>query len=228
MRNPWIKNRCLQGTVPIGAKCLGIQTEPFLGPRLATVIPCYFKKGGKATCLTCAKPSKNYVVQRKFCFITKKTRLPDMRQKGRMRTTEAPRWNRFFQQLGTQKQPCNPWQKSPAPVQDDRSLFPASLEQEGSKRILDFFELMPCALEALTVIKTFCLWLAIPSCWRIGESKKLGVFKTTQTQNTTNQNPTKKPKQPKKTPRKLRETLRFQKVPKPLSTASRCHSKSHS
>ena len=37
-----------------------------------------------------------------------------------------------------------------------------------------------------------------------------------------------KPKQPKKTPRKLRETLRFQKVPKPLSTASRCYSKSHS
>ena len=25
MRNPWTKNRCcLQGTVPIGAKCLGI------------------------------------------------------------------------------------------------------------------------------------------------------------------------------------------------------------
>ena len=75
-----------------------------------------------------------------------------------------------------------------------------------------FFELMPCALEALTVIKTFCLWLAIPTCWRIGESKKLGVFKTTQTQNTTNQNPTKtEPKQPKKTLRTLRETLRFQK-----------------
>ena len=37
-----------------------------------------------------------------------------------------------------------------------------------------------------------------------------------------------KPTQPKKTPRKLRETLRFQKVPKPLSTASRCCSKSHS
>ena len=53
---------------------------------------------------------------------------------------------------------------------------------------------MPCALEAQTVIKTFCLWLAIPTCWRIGESKKLGVFKTTQankqktTQPTTNQN----------------------------------------
>ena len=41
---------------------------------------------------------------------------------------------------------------------------------------------MPCALEAQTVIKTFCLRLAIPTFWRIGESKKLGVFKTTQTQ----------------------------------------------
>ena len=34
-----------------------------------------------------------------------------------------------------------------------------------------FFELMPCALEAQTVIKTFCLRLAIPTCWRIGEKK---------------------------------------------------------
>ena len=72
---------------------------------------------------------------------------------------------------------------------------------------------MPCALEAQTVIKTFYLRLAIPTCWRIGESKELGVFKTTQTQQQQN-NPTKtKPKQPKKTPRKLRETLRFQKSP---------------
>ena len=90
-----------------------------------------------------------------------------------------------------------------------------------------FFELMPCALEAQTVIKTFCLRLAIPTFWRIGESKKLGVFKTTQTQKQQNNQTKTKPTQPKKTPRKLRETLRFQKVPKPLSTASRCHSKSH-
>ena len=81
-----------------------------------------------------------------------------------------------------------------------------------------FFVPMPCALEAQTVIKTFCLWLAIPTCWRIGESKKLGVFYQQRNTNT---------KQHKKTPRQLRETLRFQKVPKPLSTAPRCHSKSN-
>ena len=51
------------------------------------------------------------------------------------------------------------------------------------------FELMPCTLEALTVIKTFCLGLTIPTCWRIGESKKPGVFpkksKTNPTKNKT-------------------------------------------
>ena len=58
-----------------------------------------------------------------------------------------------------------------------------------------FFVPMPCALEAQTVIKTFCLWLAIPTCWRIGESKKLGVFyqqrntNSTQTQNNTKRHP---------------------------------------
>ena len=73
-----------------------------------------------------------------------------------------------------------------------------------------------------TVIKTFCLRLAIPTCWRRGESKKLGVFISTKKhkQHTNT-------KQHKKTPRQLRETLRFQKVPKPLSTAPRCHSKSN-
>ena len=39
----------------------------------ARIWPCYFeKRGDKATCLTCVKPSKNFVVQNKFCFITKK------------------------------------------------------------------------------------------------------------------------------------------------------------
>ena len=68
-----------------------------------------------------------------------------------------------------------------------------------------FFELMPCTLEAF--IKTFCLGSAILTCWRIGESKKPGVFKikTRQTQ------PQTKPKNHKKTPRELGETLRFQK-----------------
>ena len=69
-----------------------------------------------------------------------------------------------------------------------------------------FFGLMPCTLEALTVIKTFCLWLAIPTSWRIGESKKPGVFqiKTKQTQ------PKTKQKHHRKTPGELGETLRFQ------------------
>ena len=67
-------------------------------------------------------------------------------------------------------------------------------------------------LEALTVIKTYCLWLAIPTCWRIGESKRPGVFQypTQQTQPKTKTRPKNKPKQTKKTPRKLGETLRFQ------------------
>ena len=65
-------------------------------------------------------------------------------------------------------QPPNNKQQKP-PVPDQSSNF--------------FFELMPCTLEALTVIKTFCLWLAIPTYWRIGESKKPGVF---QIQNKTN------------------------------------------
>ena len=34
-----------------------------------------------------------------------------------------------------------------------------------------FFVPMPCALEAQTVIKKFCLWLVIPTCWRIGEKE---------------------------------------------------------
>ena len=33
-----------------------------------------------------------------------------------------------------------------------------------------------CWFGGLTVIKTFCVWLAILTCWRIGESKKPGVF----------------------------------------------------
>ena len=77
-----------------------------------------------------------------------------------------------------------------------------------------FFELMPCALEAQTVIKTFCLWFAIPTCWRIGESKKLRVFKTTPNTQTANNNPTKnKPEQPKKTPTKLRENTTLSESP---------------
>ena len=53
---------------------------------------------------------------------------------------------------------------------------------------VSFFELMPCALEALTVIKTLCFRLAIPTYWRIGESKKPGVFqKTDNTKNEPNQ-----------------------------------------
>ena len=50
---------------------------------------------------------------------------------------------------------------------------------------------MPCTLEALTVIKTFCLRLAIPTSWRIGESKKPGVFQIKQ--NEPNQHKTKTP-----------------------------------
>ena len=104
-----------------------------------------------------------------------------------------------------------------------RELLNSACRNRPSAASEIFFEFMPWA-RGSDSYQTFCLWLAIPSCWRKGESKS--CVKTTQTQNTTNQNPTKKPKQPKKTPRKLRETLRFQKVPK-LSTALRCHSKSH-
>ena len=88
---------------------------------------------------------------------------------------------------------------------------------------------MPCALEAQTVIKTFCLRLAIPTCWRIGESKELGVIKTTQTQkqqtNTKHKTrpptPTTQHPQPKKTPRTEVKHYAFRKVPMPLSTAPR-------
>ena len=48
-----------------------------------------------------------------------------------------------------------------------------------------FFEPMPCALEAQTVIKTFCLWLAIPTYWRIGE-KESKVSTETNKQNKQN------------------------------------------
>ena len=44
---------------------------------------------------------------------------------------------------------------------------------------------MPCALEAQTVIKTFCLWLAIPTYWRIGE-KESKVSMETNKQNEQN------------------------------------------
>ena len=100
----------------------------------------------------------------------------------------------------------------------------------GSRHILHFFfELMPCALEAQTVIKTFCLRLAIPTCWRIGDSKELGVFKTTQTQkqqtNTKHKTrpptPTTQHPQPKRTPRTKVKHYAFRKVPMPLSTAPR-------
>ena len=63
---------------------------------------------------------------------------------------------------------------------------------------------MPCAFEAQTVVKTFCLWRAIP---RVGEwvrAKNLlwvGVFLTKQTQKKAKQHPTKiEPKQPKRHP----------------------------
>ena len=71
--------------------------------------------------------------------------------------------------------------------------------------------------------KRFVFGQAIPTCWRIGESKKLGVFNQHKHKTANNNNTN--TKQHKKTPRQLRETLRFQKVPKPLSTAPRCHSK---
>ena len=75
-------------------------------------------------------------------------------------------------------------------------------------------------LSSCRVIKTFCLWLAIPTCWRIGESKKLGVFKTTQTQK---QQTTTQPKpnqnNPKRHPGNYVKHYAFRKVPKPLSTA---------
>ena len=49
-------------------------------------------------------------------------------------------------------------------------------------------------------IKTFCLWLAVPTYWRIGESKKPGVF-----QNKNKTNPTKnKTKTPQEDTRRTR------------------------
>ena len=76
-----------------------------------------------------------------------------------------------------------------------------------------FFLPMPCALEAQTVIKTFCLWLAIPTYWRVGE-KESKVSAETKEQN--KQNTATKHKQKDNDPRHLAiesETLRFQKYP---------------
>ena len=85
---------------------------------------------------------------------------------------------------------------------------PRALSEEGF-----FFVPMPCALEAQTVIKTFCLWLAIPTYWRIGE-KESKVSAETKKQN--KQNTATKHKQKDNDPRHLAiesETLRFQKYP---------------
>ena len=58
------------------------------------------------------------------------------------------------------------------------------------------------AVRAQTVIKTCCIGLTIPTCWRKGESKKQNIFQnkteTTQPKTKTQQNQN---KQPKKTPR---------------------------
>ena len=55
---------------------------------------------------------------------------------------------------------------------------------------------MPCTLEALTVIKTFCLWLAVPTYWRIGEIKSQVYCRTTEKQQ--QKNPTKDKQEPTK------------------------------
>ena len=90
---------------------------------------------------------------------------------------------------------------------------PVSLGFPGMLILSFFFVPMPCALEAQTVIKTFCLWLAIPTYWRIGE-KESKVSAETKKQN--KQNTATKHKQKDNDPRHLAiesETLRFQKYP---------------
>ena len=65
----------------------------------------------------------------------------------------------------------------------------------------------------------------------IGEwvrAKTLGVFKTKQTQQQTNTQPKPNQNNPKRHPGNYVKHYAFRKVPKPLSTASRCYSKSHS
>ena len=64
-----------------------------------------------------------------------------------------------------------------------------------------WFELMPCALEAQTVIKTCCLWMTIHACGWIGESKFVSVIqiKNTNTKQTNKQHP------PKTKPNKNRD-----------------------
>ena len=103
------------------------------------------------------------------------------------------------------------------------------------EHIFFVFEILPCALSQLwrsfflsscrarsrlwRSSTRFCLWLAIPTYWRIGESKSQVSSKTKQ-QN----NPTKnKPEHHKKTPGKLGETLRFQ--PQAAQYSPRCDNK---
>ena len=76
-----------------------------------------------------------------------------------------------------------------------------------------FFELMPCALEAQTVIQNVLSLIdyshMLENRW---EQKARCLPKQNPNNTTKNQRPTKKQdKQHKKTPRKLGETLRFQK-----------------
>ena len=62
-----------------------------------------------------------------------------------------------------------------------------------AKLRLDFFFVpMPCALKAQTVIKTFCLYLAIPTCWRIGEKESKVSLENKATQTKHKPKPTQK------------------------------------
>ena len=51
-----------------------------------------------------------------------------------------------------------------------RHFHPFVADRRATVRTTFFFVPMPCALEAQTT-KTCCLWLAIPTYWRIGEKK---------------------------------------------------------
>ena len=74
-----------------------------------------------------------------------------------------------------------------------------------------FFYLMPCTLEARTVIKTSCLRSSILTLFENRWKAKSQVSSKVEAKQT--QTPTQpKPTQQRKTPRKLSETLRFQKI----------------
>ena len=71
------------------------------------------------------------LLSRESFALWQKTRLPDMKQKGRMRTTEAPpRWNRFFQQLADLKTALPTLTEMHLPMfKNEECLLPGSMQK---------------------------------------------------------------------------------------------------